>query len=165
MQFKPWLLALWQAGSDAGLAPSRQPHPLRRPLAGLQALLLLAARLVLAKAFFWAGLTKLRDWDTTLALFHDEYQVPLLPPELAAYAGTGGELLLPVLLALGLGGRFAAAGLFVLNGVAVLSLAEIAPAALMQHQLWGALALWVLVWGPGRLSVDAFWRSGAIRSA
>ena len=70
--------------------------------------------------------------------------------------GTGGELLLPVLLALGLAGRFAAAGLSVVNVVAVLSLAEIAPAALQQHQFWGSLLLGLLLWGPGRLSLDAW---------
>jgi putative oxidoreductase len=82
-------------------------------------------------------------------LFQDEYQVPLVSPQLAALAGTGGELLLPLLLVLGLAGRFGAAGLFVLNAVAVISLAEIAPAALMQHQLWGALLLLVWLWGSG----------------
>ena len=147
------LILLWQAATDSRGGP-RFPAPLRPALLGLQDLLLLAARFVVAKAFFLSGLTKLRDWEITLALFQDEYRVPLLPPELAALLGTGGELLLPALLLLGLTGRFAAAGLFVLNLVAVLSLAEIAPAALAQHQLWGALALLVWIWGPGRLSAD-----------
>jgi putative oxidoreductase len=141
------------------------PQALRTPLAwwcrfvtlleGLQPLAQLAARLFVARAFFLSGLTKIRDWDTTLALFADEYHVPLLPTELAAVMGTTGELVLPVLLALGLGGRFAAAGLSVVNVVAVLSLAEIAPAALTQHQLWGSLLVALLLWGPGRWSVDA----------
>ena len=121
----------------------------------LQPLALLAARLYVAQAFFLSGLTKLRDWDTTLALFADEYKVPLLPPELAAALGTGGELVLPVLLAFGLAGRFAAAGLSVMNVVAVISLAEIAPAALQQHQFWGSLLVGLLLWGPGRWSLDA----------
>ena len=102
----------------------------RRAIAGLEALqplALLAARLYVAQVFFLAGLSKLRDWDITLALFADEYQVPLLPSELAAWLGTGGELVLPVLLALGLFGRFAALGLLVVNAVAVISLAEIGP--------------------------------------
>jgi len=104
--------------------------------------------------FFASGLTKLRDWDTTLALFEDEYHVPLLPTELAAVMGTGGELVLPVLLALGLAGRFAAAGLFVVNAVAVVSLADIAPAALQQHVFWGSLLLGLVLWGAGRWSLD-----------
>ena len=121
----------------------------------LQPLAQLAARLYVAQAFFASGLTKLRDWDTTLALFADEYHVPLLPPDVAAVMGTSGELVLPVLLALGLAGRFAAAGLSVVNVVAVLSLAEIAPAALQQHYLWGSLLIGLLLWGPGRWSADA----------
>ena len=121
-----------------------------------QPLALLAARLYVAQAFFLSGLTKLRDWETTLALFMDEYKVPVLPPEVAAAAGTAGELLLPVLLAFGLGGRFAAAGLSVVNVVAVISLAEIAPAALQQHILWGTLLLGILLWGPGRWALDRF---------
>ena len=121
----------------------------------LQPLAQLAARLYLAQVFFLAGLTKLGDWDTTLLLFENEYQVPLLSPMLAAISGTTGELVLPVLLVLGLAGRLAAAGLFVVNAVAVLSLPEIAPAALQQHQFWGSLALGLLLWGPGRWSADA----------
>lgn len=134
-------------------------HHTQRAIGGLEALqplALLAARLVVAQAFFLAGLSKLRDWETTLLLFENEYAVPLLSPTVAAWAGTAGELVLPVLLALGLAGRFAAAGLSVVNVVAVLSLAEIAPAALQQHQFWGSLLLAVLLWGPGRLSADAW---------
>jgi putative oxidoreductase len=151
---KTLLTALLRAATDPGLPPSRMPLALQGPLQHLQQLLLLGVRLYVAKVFFLAGLSKLRDWDITIALFQDEYQVPLLPPELAAVLGTGGELLLPLLLVLGLAGRFAAAGLFVLNIVAVLSLSEIAPAALVQHQLWGVLLLGVWVWGPGAWSLD-----------
>lgn len=127
-------------------------------MGAVRAMALLAARLYVAQVFWLSGLTKLRDWETTLALFQDEYQVPLLSPQLAAWLGTAGELVLPVLLVLGLGGRFAALGLSVVNIVAVLSLAEIAPAALAGHQLWGVLLLLVLLWGPGRLSLDAWMR-------
>jgi len=123
-------------------------------LESLQPLALLAARLYIAHVFFLSGLTKIRDWDITLALFTDEYQVPLLPPGVAAALGTGGELVLPVLLALGLAGRFAAAGLFVVNAVAVISLREIAAAALQQHVLWGSLLVALVLWGSGRWSID-----------
>ena len=123
-------------------------------LAWPQSLYLLFARMFVGLAFFRAGLTKLDDWGTTVMLFEEEYHVPLLPPEIAAYAGTAGEVVLPLLLFAGLATRFAAAGLSVVNVVAVLSLAEIAPAALMQHQLWGALLLAVVLWGGGRLALD-----------
>lgn len=126
-----------------------------RLVENLQPLALLAARLYVANVFFRSGLTKLADWDTTLALFEDEYHVPLLPPELAAWLGTGGELVLPVLLAFGLTGRFAAAGLFVVNAMAVLSLSDIPPAAMTQHVYWGSLLLGLVLWGPGKLSLDA----------
>jgi len=126
----------------------------------LQPLAALAARLYVAQVFFWAGLTKLRDWETTLFLFTDEYKVPWLPPAVAAVMGTGGELLLPVFLALGLGGRFAALGLSVVNAVAVVSLAEIAPAALQQHILWGVLLAGVAVHGSSDWSLDRVVSSG-----
>jgi putative oxidoreductase len=98
----------------------------------------------------------LRDWDTTLALFSDEYHVPILPPDVAAVLGTCGELGLPVLLVLGLGGRFAALGLSVVNVVAVLSLYEIAPAALQQHLSWGIVLVSLAVFGSGRWSIDGW---------
>lgn len=121
-----------------------------------QPLAQLAARLYVAQAFFASGLTKIRDWDTTLALFMDEYHVPLLPANVAAVMGTAGELVLPVLLALGLAGRFAAAGLFVINAVAVVSLMDIAGPALQQHVFWGSLLTGLVLWGPGRWSLDRF---------
>lgn len=125
-----------------------------RALNTLQPVAALLARLYVAQVFFLSGLTKIRDWDITLALFMDEYKVPLLPPALAAVMGTAGELVLPLLLVLGLGGRFAALGLSVVNVVAVASLAEIAPAALQQHVFWGALLAGIAIYGPGRISVD-----------
>ena len=123
----------------------------------------LLARLYLAKVFFLSGLTKVRDWDITLALFTDEYHVPLLSPTLAAWLGTGAELLLPLLLLLGLGGRAAALGLFVLNAVAVISLGDVAEAALQQHVFWGTLLFALLLWGPGRWAVDAWWFGSVAR--
>jgi putative oxidoreductase len=116
----------------------------------------LLARFYVGAVFFRSGLTKLRDWDITLALFADEYRVPLLSPAVAAALGTAGELLLPVLLVLGLAGRFAAAGLSVVNVVAVLSLAEIGEAALQGHVFWGSLLAALLLWGPGGWSLDRF---------
>lgn len=123
-------------------------------LDALQPAAALAARVYVGQAFFLSGLTKIRDWETTLALFSDEYHVPLLSPALAAFMGTAGELVLPVLLVLGLGGRFAALGLSVVNAVAVISLAEIAPAALQQHVFWGSLLAGIAIFGPGRWSLE-----------
>ena len=114
----------------------------------------MASRLYLAQVFFLSGLTKLRGWETTVALFTDEYHVPLLSPPVAAALGTAGELLLPVLLVLGLGGRLSALGLLVVNVVAVISLSEIAPAALQQHVFWGSLLAALAIFGLGPWSFD-----------
>ena len=73
---------------------------LTRLLDRLQPLAALLARAYIAQVFFLSGLTKIRDWGTTVALFSDEYKVPILSPALAAAMGTAGELVLPVLLAL-----------------------------------------------------------------
>ena len=54
----------------------------------------LGIRLYIAKVFFLSGLTKIRDWETTVTLFREEYHVPVLPPELAAFMGGTGELVL-----------------------------------------------------------------------
>ena len=128
--------------------------PITRLLVALQPLAALAARVYVAQVFFLSGLTKLRDWGTTVALFTDEYKVPLLSPTVAAVLGTAGELVLPVLLVVGLAGRFSAIGLFVVNAVAVIALSEIAPAALQQHILWGALLAALAIYGMGPWSVD-----------
>ena len=120
----------------------------------LQPLALLAARIYVAWVFFSSGLTKIRDWETTLFLFEEEYSVPLLNFELAAWLSTVGELVLPVLLLLGVFGRFSALGLTIINIVAVLSLEVIAPAAFTLHLVWGVLLLQVVVWGSGYISVD-----------
>jgi putative oxidoreductase len=150
------LRAFTDPGEVSPPRPTRLPAPLDWVVSHLQSLALLAARLYVAQVFFLSGLTKLRDWSSTLALFNDIYQVPLLPPVLAAYLGTAGELVLPVLLVLGLATRFAGAGLFVVNLMAVMSLMadDLTPAAQAQHTLWGVLAVAIALWGAGRWSVD-----------
>jgi putative oxidoreductase len=114
----------------------------------------LGIRLLLASVFFQAGMTKIASWSTTLALFENEYQVPFLSPELAAYLGTGVELFFPVLLVLGLGSRLAAVVLFVFNIIAVVSYPDLSEVGLKDHQYWGLLLLATLSYGPGKLSLD-----------
>ena len=127
----------------------------------LSPLLLLAFRLWVPWQFFKAGLVKIADWQSTLWLFREEYHVPLLPPALAAAAGTAGELVFPVLLAAGLATRWAALGLSMVNVMAVVAyahvlLAEGYEAALGQHWLWGTVLAVLFVFGPGRWSFDAW---------
>jgi putative oxidoreductase len=112
-------------------------------------------RLFLANVFFKSGLTKIQTWDSTLYLFREEYKVPLLPPDFAAYLATGAELALPVLLVFGLFGRFAALGLCILNAVAAYSYYDqLSEAGLQQHLYWGLLLAVLLLHGLGKWSLD-----------
>lgn len=117
----------------------------------------LGIRLYVAEVFFRSGVLKLGNWSGTLYLFENEYRVPLLPPEAAAWLGTFGELFFPPLLALGLAARFAALSLFAFNVVAVISFWHVLSgneAALMSHFYWGLLLLVTLCHGPGKISLD-----------
>lgn len=114
----------------------------------------LLLRLYVANVFWKAGLVKIQSWSSTMYMFTEEYKVPLLPPEIAAYLGTGVELFFPVLLALGLAGRFAAFVLFVFNIIAVISYPTLNAAGIADHQLWGLLLALLVLRGPGKLSLD-----------
>jgi putative oxidoreductase len=136
---------------------SRAVARLRAASRGLQALspaVDLAVRLFVASVFFKSGLTKIATWASTISLFENEYAVPLLPPEVAAFLGTGVELLFPVLLVIGLGTRFSAFVLFVFNIIAVVSYPDLGDVGLRDHQTWGLLLLVALLHGPGKLSLD-----------
>ena len=126
-----------------------------------QPLLLLGMRLWVSWQFLLSGWLKLTTWDTTLELFRSEYQVPLLPPTMAAVAATFGELFFPLLLVLGLFTRVGALGLFAVNAMALISYwhvlgAEGFEAARGQHYLWGLMLLVLVTFGGGRLSIDAW---------
>ena len=130
-----------------------------RQIDRLQPLLLLAFRLYVARVFFVSGITKIHDWSVTVALSTNEYHVPVLPPGVAALMATATELSMPVLLAFGLGTRFGAFVLFFFNIVAVVSYAALPDIAVKDHHLWGVLILVVIVFGPGRISLD-YWLEG-----
>ncbi|HVP88910.1 MAG TPA: DoxX family protein [Casimicrobiaceae bacterium] len=127
-----------------------------RLLAKLEPLLLLGFRLYIARVFFLSGLTKIRDWSSTVALFTDEYHVPLLSPPIAAALGAATELSMPVLLVLGLGSRFAAGVLFVFNIVAVVSYHETLTqtGGIGDHILWGTMLAVLTICGPGKIALD-----------
>jgi putative oxidoreductase len=125
----------------------------------LQPLVALATRVYVSWQFLNSGWLKITSWENTLFLFREEYHTPLLPPEVAAVMGTTGELVFPIFLILGLGGRFAALGLFAVNLMAVVSYAHVLlgegfEAALGQHYLWGFMLMILAVYGPGRWSLD-----------
>jgi putative oxidoreductase len=130
-----------------------------RVLGNLESLVLLALRLWVSTEFLKSGWIKITSWQNTVFLFENEYHVPLLPPYLAAVAGTVGELLFPVLLIAGLAGRVSALGLFAVNVMAVVSYAHVLltegfDAAVGQHYLWGLGLLVLAVFGPGKVSLD-----------
>lgn len=137
-------------------------------LAPLQSLFLLALRVHVSWQFLKSGWLKLQDWETTQFLFQEEYHVPYLSPDVAAIFGTAGEISFPLLLMVGLFGRYAALGLSAVNVVAVVSYSHVLmsegfEAALGQHYLWGLILVTVLMFGPGKLSVDALisrWAGG-----
>lgn len=114
-------------------------------------LLAIPLRLAVATVFWNSAMTKLASWDTTLFLFADEYQVPLLPPELAAYMATTIELTMPVLLVLGFLTRPAAAGLLGMTAVIEIF---VYPQAWPTHIQWAAMLLVLLCRGAGKLSID-----------
>ncbi len=139
-------------------AMSRIPH----------SLIALLARFAIAAVFWKSGQTKIEGlaidlvggefqlgWpqltDSAVALFRDEYKLPLVSPQWAAALATTAEHLLPVFVLLGLGTRFAALGL--LGMTAVIQLL-VYPGAWPTHGVWAAVLLWLMALGPGRISLD-----------
>lgn len=115
------------------------------------ALLALPLRLAVATVFWNSGMTKLANWDAAIALFTDEYHLPVLPPELAAYIAASIELSTPVMLVLGLLTRPAAA---VLLGMTLVIELFVYPLAWPTHIQWAAMLLVLLCRGAGSVSID-----------
>ena len=115
------------------------------------AVLALPLRLAVATVFWNSGMTKLADWNATLSLFTDEYQVPLLPPELAANLAFAIEVTTPVLLVLGLLTRAAALVLLCMTTVIEIF---VYPQAWPTHIQWAAMLLVLLCRGAGSFSLD-----------
>jgi putative oxidoreductase len=114
-------------------------------------LLALPLRFAVATVFWNSGMTKLANWDATLQLFEDEYNVPLLPPDLAAHLAAAIELTTPVLLVLGFLTRPAA---LVLLGMTTIIEVFVYPQAWPTHIQWAAMLLVLLCRGAGSFSVD-----------
>jgi putative oxidoreductase len=128
----------------------------------------LLARFSIAAVFWRSGQTKVEGlaidvvggsvelgWprlsDNAVALFRDEYRLPLISPELAATLAALGEHALPVLLLAGLATRLSAAGLLAMTLVIQLL---VYPGAYPTHGTWAALLLMLMSMGPGALSID-----------
>jgi putative oxidoreductase len=118
--------------------------------------LALPLRLAVATVFWNSAMTKLANWDTAVSLFADEYQLPLIPPEIAAYLSVTIELTTPVLLVVGLMTRFAALVLLAMTAVIEIF---VYPQAWPTHIQWAAMLLVLLCRGAGALSLDhLLWR-------
>ncbi|WP_413206909.1 DoxX family protein [Rhodospirillum sp. A1_3_36] len=87
----------------------------------------------------------------TPVLFAEEYKVPLLPPELAAWMAALGEMVFPILLVLGLATRLSALGLL---GMTLVIQIFVYPNLWSDHMLWAAGLLFLIAKGPGWLSLD-----------
>lgn len=118
-------------------------------------LLAIPLRLAVTTVFWDSAMAHLANWQTTLELFATEYQVPLLPPDLAAYMAVSIEVSTPVLLVLGLLTR--AAALVLLGMVAVIEV-FVYPEAWPTHIQWGAMLLVLLCRGAGMFSIDHWLR-------
>jgi len=115
------------------------------------ALLALPLRVAVASVFWRSAMAKLSNWETTLSLFEDEYQVPILPPELAANLALAIELTAPVLLFVGLLTRGAALVLLAMTAVIQVF---VYPSAWPTHIQWAAMLLVLLCRGAGTVSLD-----------
>lgn len=114
-------------------------------------LLAVPLRLAVATVFWNSAMAHLASWDTTLALFEDEYKVPLMPPDLAANIAVSIEVSTPILLVLGLFTRGAS---LVLLGMTTVIEVFVYPQAWPTHIQWAAMMLVLLARGPGKLSLD-----------
>lgn len=115
-------------------------------------LIALVARAATFSVFFRSGLQKLSDWNATLLLFQNEYHVPVLPPNLAAYMAASLELGASTLVLLGLLTR---AGVTALLGMTAVIEIFVYPMAWPDHLQWLAFMFVLLARGPGAISVDA----------
>jgi putative oxidoreductase len=108
-------------------------------------------RLGVAGVFLKAGMVKVSSWESTVALFRDEYRVPVIPPELAATMAATFELGCSSLLIIGLATRLATLPL--LGMIATIQL-FVYPDAWSEHLVWGSILLFLLTRGPGAVSLD-----------
>ncbi len=136
-----------------------------------QCVALLVVRIALAVPFWRSGLTKwdgfLHLSDSARTLFTEEFrlhlfgkEIPYPMPDVVAHLSGTAEICLPVLLVLGLGTRFAAAGILVMTSIIQLTEPD---GWANFHLPWAAMALTLLVFGPGRIALDTlvarWWRA------
>lgn len=141
-------------------------------------LIALLGRLSIAAVFWKSGQTKIEGFaldlfggefqfgwprlaESTIPLFQEEYALPLVPPEIAAYAAATAEHVFPVLLLIGFGSRFSALALLVMT---LTIQVFVYPSAYPAHGVWATVLLYLLARGPGRFSVDHWFGSRSASS-
>lgn len=124
------------------------------------AFLAVPLRIAVATVFWNSAMAKLANWETAVELFRDEYKVPLVPPEVAAYMAVSIELAAPMLLVLGLATRPVA---LVLLGMTSVIEIFVYPQAWPTHIQWAAMLLVLLCRGAGAWSIDHLLRQRWMR--
>jgi putative oxidoreductase len=115
----------------------------------------LGVRVWISLIFFKSGVQKINDWDSTLFLFTEEYQLPILAPNLASVLATTFELAMPVMLVLGFATRLSALPLLAMAAVIQFVLGSVNPAYLnVEHYYWMFMLGHIVVFGPGKISMD-----------
>lgn len=130
--------------------------------AWVASLIILAGRIYLAIPFWNAGNARITNWDSQFFLFEQVHPLPILGPETSAYITTGAELALPVLLVLGLLGRWAGLGLAVM-AFTIYFIIGGSFAIFWEQWPWMIVGLLIFILGPGRLSVDYAIRRHVLR--
>ena len=123
----------------------------------------LVIRIGVAEVFWRSGQTKVDGWrvtQTAVQLFHDEYRLPILSPEVATTLAAVSEHLFSALLIVGLAARLSALGLLVMTAVIEVF---VYPENWPDHLLWSGCLLYVIARGPGGFSFDALIRHRAER--
>lgn len=153
----------------AGSGPTSWWHTAVRVLEHIpHSLIALLARFSIAAVFWNSGQTKIEGFvlnlvtgdvalgwprlsESAVALFQDEYKLPLLAPALAAPLAAFAEHLFPLLLLIGLGTRLSALALL---GMTLVIQVLVYPGAYATHGTWAAVLLFLITRGPGAWSVD-----------
>ena len=136
-------------------------------------LLAIAVRVAIVNVFWNSAQTKINDWevmgqslkffnlnDSTFFLFQYEYNVPLIPHNVAAYMATATEFFLSLAIALGFMTRLSALGLLGMTAVIQIF---VYPSAWPEHLFWAIGLLYLVRYGAGPISVDGLAKSSLAR--
>ncbi len=119
-----------------------------------QDIIAVLSRFIIGTVFWLSGRTKVDGFElktSTFYLFEKTYKVPFIPPEIAAYMATAAEHVFPLLLWAGLATRLSATALLTMTLVIQIF---VYPNAYVTHGLWAIGLLYLMKYGPGRLSLD-----------